>query len=193
MIGYLEGTILAHESNKILLKVGGVGYWVQVSEGLRTRLGAAGGEASVFAFQILNPRDGSMHLFGFGNLGELQFFQLLTSVSGIGPKSAQAILEGSDTHTLASAILNENQEVLSGLPGVGPKTAKRLIMELRSKVEKMPILAQDDSRLSADAEVVAALVALGYSGFEARQALHEVPHDLSIEQRISRALKNMAK
>jgi len=190
MIGYLEGRIIASESRRLLVKVGGVGYWVVVSEKLQGKLV---GEIEIYTYQVANPRDGSVQLFGFENLGELQFFQLLTSVNGVGPKSAQAILDGSDVSTLASAILNENVDVLAGLSGVGPKTAKRLITELKSKIEKMPILVQDDGEMSKDAQVIEALISLGYSGFEAREVMRDIARDLPIETRISDALKMLSK
>lgn len=190
MIGYLEGKIIASESRRFLIKVGGVGYWVVVSEKLQSKLS---GDCEVFTYQVNNVRDGSVQLFGFENLGELQFFQMLTSVNGVGPKSAQAILDGSDVGTLASAIMNENADVLGGLSGVGPKTAKRLITELKSKIEKMPMLIQDNGEMSKDAQVIEALVSLGYSGFEAREVLRDIARDLPLETRISQALKMLAK
>lgn len=193
MIGYLEGKILASEPRRVLVKVAGVGYWVMVSEKLRDSLAGDSSDIEIFTFEVSNPRDGSRSLFGFKNLGELQFFDLLTSVNGVGPKSAQAILDGSDVVTLATAITNENLEVLSGLSGVGPKTAKRLITELKSKIEKMPILLADDGEISKDAQVVEALVSLGYSGFEAREALRGIARDLPLERRISEALKIMSR
>jgi Holliday junction DNA helicase RuvA len=134
MIGHLSGKYLAAEDNNIIVDVGGVGYSVLVSS--RTVSGLMPGSA-VELFIHTNLRENALELFGFSSLWEKKVFQLLTSVSGVGPRTAINILNGLDGETILSSIVREDRATLGSVSGVGKKTAERLIVELSDKARKL--------------------------------------------------------
>ena len=135
-----------------------------------------------------------MTLYGFASIGELSLFENLISVSGIGPKVALGLLSASSPEQLVSAIVNGDIDFLNRVPGIGKKTAGRIVLELKGKLEKgwegtiLPALTQDD------ADVVAALTSLGYSLREATQAASSLAgsEELELEEKIRLALKQLA-
>ncbi|MDF1577804.1 MAG: Holliday junction branch migration protein RuvA [Desulfurivibrionaceae bacterium] len=205
MIASLRG-ILAHKSPRnLIVDVGGVGYEVFFSPGGLHRLPETGEE--IFLHIFTNVREDAIDLYGFLDPGEKEMFVLLTSVSGIGPKVAVNILAGMAPADLAGAISGTDLGRLTKLQGVGKKTAERMCLELKDKVHFMaatdsvvlgvPDLAPDD-RQSAD--VISALVNLGYPPANARKALEKVRSGageegfgkLSLEDLLRQALRSMA-
>lgn len=134
MIGYLAGRYLAAEDNSVIVDVSGVGYNVLVSS--RNLIGLHPG-SPIELFIHTNLRENALELFGFGSAWEKKVFQILTSVSGVGPRTALTILNGLDGETILSAIVREDRATLGSVSGVGKKTAERLIIELCDKARKL--------------------------------------------------------
>lgn len=179
MIASLRG-ILTHKSpEELIVEVGGVGYLVRFSPSGLHRLPEVG--EPVFLHIFTNVREDAIDLFGFCERQEKEMFIVLISVSGVGPKLAMNILSGLDPAGLASAILTGDLARLTKLPGVGRKTAERLCVELKDKVQFIPALdsailapARPQEVDEVGADVVSALANLGYAPAAARQALERV-------------------
>lgn len=185
MIGHLTGTVFARKEGYAIISAGGVGYKVAAS---RTALAAMTPGEATSLWTHLAVREDVLDLYGFENEEELRFFELLLSVSGIGPRSALAILDIASVESLRSAIAAGNAGYLTSVSGIGKKTAERIVVELRDKVGAPAAL--ESAALQGDIEALEALRALGYTHAEAREALRQVP--ASIEggsARLREALK----
>lgn len=170
MIGYLEGTVRSSTLGSAIVQVGGVGYKVALTKETVAHFIAG---SPIALFTHLAVREDALDLYGFEEEDELRFFELLISVSGIGPKSALAILDIADTETLRAAIHAGNAAYLTTVSGIGKKTAEKIVLELRDKVGAG--LAGSSAALAGDAEALEAMKSLGYSAAEARDALRKVP------------------
>ncbi len=185
MISHLRGLLLMRGDDFVVIDVGGVGFHVRVPATTLEQLSETGQEAEVFTH--LHVREDDLSLFGFATQDELKLFEMLLGVSGIGPKAALGILSAAPPGTVRAAIAQNNLDLLTGIPGIGKKTAQRLVLELKGKVEAGEAL-EEISPL--DQEVVAALVNLGYSAAEARRAASAVPGSVkTVEDRIRAALR----
>ncbi len=183
MIGFLRGTVRDHMRGTVLVEVAGVGYQVSVSADTLTTLKDG---QTVELWTHLAVRENSQELFGFVNRSELVWFELLLTVPGVGPRSALAILSSVDTATLQSAIARKDAATLALAHGIGKKTAEKIVLELREKVGS----SDAESPRGADADVIAALMALGYSQKEAREALRAIPAGTqTTEEKIREAIK----
>lgn len=185
MIGHLEGTVTAIRAGFIILSAHGVGYKVSVTKDTLGHL-SHGSQASLFTY--LAVRENALDLYGFQSESDQHFFELLLMVSGIGPKSALAILDIADVETLRSAIAQGNAGYLTSVSGIGKKTAEKIVVELRDKVG----LAMEgaSSTMKGDQEALEAMRALGYSPAEARDALRKVPQEFTkSNDRLREALK----
>ncbi len=171
--------------DSIVLDVNGVGYRVRVPTSTLDALGADGADAELFTH--LHVREDDLSLFGFATEDELQLFELLLTVSGIGPKAALGILSAAPPNTIRAAIAQNNLDVLTGISGIGKKMAQRLVLELKGKVDLGAELAEVSP---LDQEVVAALIGLGYSAVEAQRAARSIPpSEKLVEDRIRAALR----
>ena len=185
MIGYLEGTTRALRLGHCILLAGGVGYKVAATKHVLASM-TIGKRVSLWTH--LAVREAVLDLYGFSSEEELRFFELLLSVSGIGPKSALAILDIASVETLRSAISHGKAEYLTKVSGIGRKTAEKIVLELRDKVGKTT--AGTDASLRGDEEALEAMRALGYSAVEARDALRKVPASIErSNERLREALK----
>ncbi|MDT3695586.1 MAG: Holliday junction branch migration protein RuvA [Ignavibacterium sp.] len=192
MIGYLTGKIISSKPTQILLDVNGVGYSVNISVNTFEKISE---KESVSLFIFTNVKEDSITLFGFYTQSEKDMFELLISVSGIGPKVSMGILSGIVVDDLKEAISNGNISRLIAIPGIGRKTAERIVLELRNKVDS--IKADGEVKVSsAKEEAVAALSTLGYQ----RQISDKVIRDLlsenpnySLEELIRKALSELNK
>jgi len=190
MISYLSGTVLASSNNSIIVDTGGVGYRVVIPKRMHSSLSKPGTKVNLYTYTSLNMREGSFDIFGFSFPEELFFFQMLISVSGIGPKAAQAILSEIDLQTLQMAIIREDDSYLKKISGIGAKTAQRIILELKNKVMSADIGVIKDADFEAEGDAIDVMVALGYSVFQAREALKEVSENAgTIQEKIKEALK----
>jgi len=178
----VRGRVIARGADHVVVEVGGVGYQVFVPRH------PSGDEVLLHTHHVV--REDAQLLFGFESREELALFELLISVSGVGPKAALAILSVSRPVDVASAIAAGDAATLAKAPGVGKKTAERLIVDLRSKVGGLAVAPQG-SGLVDDDEAVAALRALGYTLAEAQAALRGVPpaSKASTEDRLAAALR----
>lgn len=190
MIAQLEGKIVGIRGNSVILMVGGVGYRVAVSA---YTLGKVAGKEDQILFHIhTHVREDALALYGFLNEEELIMFELLISISGIGPKVALSILSIADVKTICTAIVNKDPSILTRVSGVGKKTAERVIIELQNKVDTMNV--GDQASTLGDQDAIEALTSLGYSVTESREALKLVPADTTdVSARIRQALKNLGK
>lgn len=189
MIAQLEGKIAGIRGNCVILSVGGVGYQIFVSA---YTLGKVAGMDQVLFHIHTHVREDQLALYGFLHEDELSMFELLISISGIGPKVALSILSIADVKTIRTAIVNKDPGILTRVSGVGKKTAERVIVELQNKVESVDI--DDQAGALAGQDAIEALVSLGYSVTEAREALKSVPADVAdVGKRIRQALRNLGK
>ena len=193
MIGYLHGKIISKKPTKLLLDVGGVGYLVNISINTFEKLSD---KTEVSLFTHLSVREDAMDLYGFFSVAEKEMFELLIGVSGIGPKSAQSILSGIQIDDLKDALKAENVSRLISIPGIGRKTAERLMIELRDKIDSVSATGETVtfgvSTVRGDA--IAALVNLGYNQKIAERAVRSVTDkspNISIEDLIKEALMNL--
>lgn len=188
MIGSLKGSVSAVGKDSIVVEVGGIGFRVFVPQTLLGGLGGPGEEVALFTH--LHVRENELTLYGCGSEEELALFRLLQTVSGIGPKVALAILSALPPDRLRAAIVQEDVPVLTRVPGVGQKTAKKLAFELKDKVAaEVPSGELRPAWIEADADLIAALTGLGYSIAEAQEAIRALPRgDLPLEERVRLAL-----
>ena len=196
MYAFIEGQVCEKTNNTLVLLAGGVGY--QLSCSMNTLQAAPMTGETMRCYTWLSVREDAMELFGFATMEEKQLFLSLTSVSGIGPKTALGILGSMPLRDLNLAILLGDVTALSRAPGIGKKTAQRIALELKDKVSQSDIdntSGVPAAPLTADnfAEAIEALTALGYSSTEARNALSGVQDkDASVEELIRTALRTMA-
>jgi len=195
MISYLSGTLLEKSPTHAVIVCGGVGYAVMISLATYERLPEAGREGSLHTQLIV--REDALTLYGFAQTEEREMFQLLTTVSGVGPKIAIGVLSSVGVDTLKENIARGNAAALTALPGIGKKTAERIALELRDKIASTGIgiaAASPGSTADVRAEALAAMLALGYGRAAAekaiRSALKEGP---SVEESVERLLKSALK
>ncbi|MFZ2153949.1 MAG: Holliday junction branch migration protein RuvA [Candidatus Moraniibacteriota bacterium] len=189
MIAKLTGKIEYSKDKWIIVDVSGVGYKVYLTDFALGKL-AGSEEGSFYIFTYV--REDILALYGFVNLEEKEMFELLISISGIGPKAAMGILSVADPISIRTAILNNDATILTKVSGVGKKTAERVILELQNKVADMPLA--DRREALADSETIEALMIMGYSAFQAREALKKAPAELeSVEEKIKFALRELGR
>lgn len=187
MIATLHGKIQARTDDSLIVNVGGVGFRVRVPTGTLANLGAVGSEVQLFTH--LHVREDELSLYGFATEDELRLFETLLTVSGIGPKVGMGILSSAPADTLRIAIAQGNLDVLTALPGIGKKTAQRLVLELKGKVD-VSGLGEVSELTPVDKDVMDALINLGYSAAEAARAARSVPSNVkTIEERVRIALQ----
>lgn len=191
MIDNLSGKLARVDKDGLVVMLGSLGIRVSVPEPLRVKVNP-GDHLELFTNLVV--REDSLTLFGFPTLEESQFFKLLLSVSGVGPRTALTILSVLTTDTLRRAILSEQPEVISRVPGVGKMTSQKIVIALQKKVGTR---GTDDLMAPAseiDTEVLSALTGLGYSVIEAQTALQSIPRDApgDIETRLRLALQYFA-
>lgn len=183
MIGYIEGEIKAMRATHCVVLTGGIGYKVFTTKDALLRY-SPGMRGEFWTY--LAVREDAQDLYGFALEDELRFFELLLTVSGIGPKSALAVLDTVSIETLRSAISQNRAEYLTKVSGIGKKTAEKIVLELRDKVG----IAMEGAALRGDIEALEALRALGYSSSEARETLRKVPSEFeNSNDRLREALK----
>jgi Holliday junction DNA helicase RuvA len=186
MIGYIRGKIIGKTETQILLENSGIGYRVTVTPKLLEM--ALNSEVEVHTF--LQVREDALNLFGFQTIGELNFFELLITVSGVGPKMAMTVLSAGDLDLIRNAISAQDVAVFTKLGGVGKKTAERIIMELK---EKLGTVSGSGMISGGSDEVLSALEGLGYSTREIKEVLGKIDHQLSSEEKLRQALKYLSK
>ncbi len=196
MLSYLRGKIKYKKNNFLIIDVQGVGYKVYVNESLLAEL-KLDSEFELFIYQ--HVREDALDLYGFKTMDDLEMFELLLSVSGVGPKSALGVSAVASSEDLREAIGRGDSSILIKVSGIGKKTAERVVLELREKVGDLSISSakanlDGASNISASADEIDALMALGYSLFEARDVLRKVDPKLKDSgERIKAALRGLGK
>jgi holliday junction DNA helicase RuvA len=191
MISFIEGKIEYLGDKFVILNAGGIGYRLYIPPKILTTLAKNQDKVKMFVHSQMNMREGTFDMYGFTDKGDLDMFYLLTSVSGIGPKNALGIMSSVEASHLKAAVVNEDAGYLKKVSGLGPKTAQRLILELQGKVEHLDGAGMD---LGQEGQALDALLALGYTQYQAKEALKEVGDKTdSIQDRVREALKLLAK
>lgn len=196
MIGYLKGKILSLSEDTALIETGGVGYEVLCSA---SALASLSGKSEGEVYTYLQVRDDGISLFGFSSPAEKNMFLKLVSVSGVGPKMGIAVLSGMDINSLAVAIASSDVKKLSTVKGLGKKTAERIILELREKVQATEVPASKGgapaipAASEGDEDAVVALMSLGFTRAESTRAIDRAHAEgaATLEDVIRAALKSM--
>lgn len=203
MFSYIRGLLVEVLGDTVVVESGGIGWNLHVPLSVLEKLPHIGEEVKVYtSFQV---REDAMTLYGFFSRQDLQMFQLLLGVNGIGPKAALGILSSMTPDDLRIAILSEDVKAISKAPGIGPKTAKRMILDLKDRISMEDILSSGSVQEAAEVpsgvsaggaakEAIEALAALGYSMSEAAKAVHQVEltDDMSVEAVLKAALRYLA-
>ncbi len=185
MIASLRGTVTAKELNSLVVETSGVGYRVLATPGViaEAQIGAA-----IFLHTYLQVREDAMILFGFSTHAEQEFFELLISVSGVGPKMALTVLSAGNAELVQDAIAAGDAAVFTKIGGVGRKTAEKIIVELKDKVGALGY-GKAGSVAGGSDMIFAALEQFGYSQKEIKDILPKLDHAAPTEERIRQALK----
>lgn len=201
MINFLDGTIAEKSPTKLIIDVNGVGYEVNITLPCYENLGSIGDRATVITY--LHVREDILQLFGFKSIAERELFLQLISTPGIGPRKAQVILSCVSVEHFQRYIIEEDLTALTSLSGVGKKTAQRLILDLKDKVQ-LATIAQDklpspgiyvSEQTRKIDEALTALISLGFTKNNAQlaiqKAIQQSEPELSLEQLIKQALRLM--
>jgi Holliday junction DNA helicase RuvA len=198
MIGQLRGRLADRRPNQIIVDVGGVGYLVQVPLSTYAALGELHGEVSLLIHT--HVREDALVLYGFVSSREKHFFELLLTASGVGPSLALKILSGMSVEELVPAIRGSDLVRLTKIPGVGRKTAERIVVELKDKLDSVAIIADSAEKAAPaspagiEADVISALVNLGYESRVAEKAVDEAKRETgtaSFEKLLKLALHDL--
>jgi len=191
MIGRLTGVLLEKNPPQIVLDVQGVGYEVDVPMSTFYNLPAL--NERVVLHTVMVVREDAQLLYGFASHDERAAFRQLVKISGVGPKMALSVLSGLSLADLAFAVTNKDIGRMTKIPGVGKKTAERLLLELQGKFTAMPTILAKGEMPSHSADIVNALLALGYNEKEADWAAKQLPADAGVSDGIRQALKYLSK
>lgn len=207
MIRYLCGILTEVAEAEIVVEVQGIGYAVNVPVSMMERLPDLGENIKVYTY--FSVREDAMQLFGFLNREDLQMYRLLISVNGIGPKAGLGIMGTLTGEDLRYAVMSEDAKTIAKAPGIGPKTAKKVILELKDKIDLAEMVAdaevEDSAGTAGSAEMagtgnqavvrdaIEALVVLGYPKTDAARAVRgvELSEDLTVEELLKKSLKNI--
>ncbi|MDW8470192.1 MAG: Holliday junction branch migration protein RuvA [Burkholderiales bacterium] len=190
MIGRLSGRLAAKHPPQVLVEVGGVAYEVDVPMSTFYALPATGEPVTLHTHLVV--REDAHQLYGFATLEERAAFRELIRISGVGARTALAVLSGLSVAELAQAVALQEPARLTRIPGIGKKTAERLLLELKGRLaEALP--APADAAAEGAGDILNALVALGYSEKEARAAMKALPEGIGVAEGIRQALKALAR
>ena len=191
MIGSLRGTLAWRGADgELLVEVGGVGYRVSVPTRTAASLGAVGSE--VLLHVHTHVREDAIVLYGFAHDDERRCFEALLGAHGVGPSLALSVLSALSPAALSTAVFEEDTETLCAVPGIGRKTAARLLIELKSRLDLPDLASAGVAAGSARAEARAALAELGYGPEEIRRALEGRREDVGVEELLRLALRDLA-
>ena len=188
MISSLLGELQQKEDNALIVAVGGVGLRVAVPKGLAERLSVGD---KVFLHTHLIVRENDLSLYGFESAEDRKLFTTLLGVDGVGPKVALSVLSTLTIDAVQRAIFSDEPEVLGRVPGVGKKTAQKIALYLKDRLQPADALAKVAAMSDVDGEVLAALTSLGYSVVEAQSAIQSIPKDApqDVEERLRLSLQ----
>ena len=187
MIGSIKGKIILQKDKFVIVEQSGIGYKIALSPSTKERINPKKDE--VFFWTHLHIKEDAQDLYGFLEYDELEFFEMLIGVSGIGPKGALAILSVAPIEILKKAIGTGDTLYLTKISGIGRKTAEKMVIELRDKVGK----ENEGGSMQQDIDVLEALKSLGYTQNETREALKKVSKETDLNTKIKEALKILGK
>jgi len=195
MIASIKGQVQLSKDNWIIIETNGIGYKVFVP-GSVSNLAHVGEAVSLYIYHHIT--DSSQALYGFHTFEEQEFFELLLSISGIGPKVALSVLNSASLEEIREAVISDNPAILTNISGIGSKTAQRIVLELKNKIkigDIRPIGTKSiDLGSSANMDVYEALTRLGYNAVEARAAIKMIPDGIKdAEKKLKEALKNLGR
>lgn len=191
MISRLTGSIVHTDLKSIVLDVQGVGYKLFVSPDVFTKIDK---DIPVTFWTYLAVRENALDLYGFLSLSELNFFELLITISGIGPKTAMGILNVASVHSLETAVQTGDTSHLTKISGIGKKVAEKIVLELKDKIKEGIHTPEQAQTMKNDADVLEALKSLGYSPTEARDVIKKLPKTITkTNDKIREALKVLGK
>lgn len=194
MIGYLEGELIKKYDRRCILKCGALGYRIFMTNSALGKIQENGEIVKVFTYPY--QREDTQELYGFLSPEELDIFEMLIKVSGVGPRSAMALVDEVPFEMLVASIVKGEEGVLKRVSGIGTKTAQKIIIDLKSKAMSLATLATSaaSQTISEDADILEALQSLGYSTYQARDVIKKIPTETrGVERRIEEALKLLAK
>ncbi|QWD24761.1 Holliday junction branch migration protein RuvA [Polynucleobacter paneuropaeus] len=192
MIGRIQGTLVSVHPPRLLVDCQGVGYEIDVPMSTLYQLPEVNQKITLLThFQV---REDAQQLFGFGTETEREAFRALIKISGVGSRTALAVLSGMSVNELAQAIALQESARLTQVPGIGKKTAERLLLELKGKLAPdLDLVAGKPQAREASSEILQALLALGYSEKEALLAITQIPSDSNVSDGIRLGLKYLSK
>lgn len=193
MIGFIEGSIEHIGEKQAIVSAGGVGYAITVVPKILAILAKNQEKVKLFIWSRMNTREGTTEHFGFTKPEDLNLFKTLISVSGLGPKTAMQILSTVEPQHLKEAVVGEDPHALRKISGLGLKTAQRLVVELAGKLDYVETTGSDLGALDQEAQAMEALVTLGYSHTQAKEAIKGVKDAIDISDRVRKALQLLAK
>ena len=191
LIGRLQGTLAEKNPPQVLVDCNGVGYEVDVPMSTFYNLPGLGEKISLLTHFVV--REDAQILYGFATSGEREAFRLLIKISGVGPRTALSVLSGMSVGDIAQAVTAQDAGRLVKVPGIGKKTAERLLLELKGKFGADLGAGTASVSSDAQADILQALVALGYSDREAAASLKALPRDVGVSEGIKLALKSLTK
>lgn len=191
MIASLSGIVELRDDPYLIISVNGVGYRVLASSGVLKTINGVGEKVRVFTYT--HVREDVLELYGFPSQNDLKLFELLLSVSGIGPKTAISVFAVGSSDGIQSAIVTGNVEFFTTVPRLGRKNAQKIIIELKNKLGSTVELDLSEKELKENKDVIAALRTFGFSSKEAADAVKDLEKGLSTEEKIRKALKNLGK
>jgi len=193
MISFVRGKLVLTSNKFIILDINGLGLRIFCSSQLIQKIVAAQ-KTEIQLFTSLSVKENQWDLFGFETFAELEAFELLISISGIGPKTALNILSSASVEEIEEAIILENASILSKVSGISKKNAQKIIVELKSKIKKISRQQAAKSELAEEIEIIDALTELGYKLSEIRPILNSLKNQkLTIEETIREALRILGK
>lgn len=196
MIASIQGTLRSKTPTEIVIETGGIGYLLNVPLSTYEKIGDIGSDTFLHTFHYV--REDTVQLFGFHTSEEKELFKLLLTVSGVGPKAAQAILSGVSAEDLRAYLLSGNVSALLTIPGIGKKTAERLVVELRDKISRLEVSSMSVGRQiqrSVRTDAITALIHLGFTRSQAEHSVQSVLQresevTLTVEELVRHSLKN---
>ncbi|HEV7391273.1 MAG TPA: Holliday junction branch migration protein RuvA [Burkholderiales bacterium] len=190
MIGRIAGTLVAKHPPQIMVDVHGVGYELDVPMSTLYQLPSTGSEVTLLTHLIV--REDAHQLYGFASEGERTLFRKLLKISGVGARTALSVLSGMSVADVKNAVAQQDSGRFTRVPGIGKKTAERLLLELKDKLD-IAIVAVPAAAAAASSDVINALLALGYNDKEAQFAVKNLESSVSVTEGIRQALKVLSK